>query len=195
MSLIIGVVLSASQLMYARDTWLRNVKPNLLSWWGWSVLMLTSVYAQYVNEGWEWNLMGLLISAFGCLLIGCVAFTRKQYQLLKSDYYFLAASIVCLVLYLVSEDALLTTSYSILADFAIGWPTIRKAYKKPENEQSKAWIVGWFCWSGTLLLCIGHEWIYGLFPLYLWLWCGAMLLLTSKKRIRQSNMEIKSSKS
>lgn len=195
LSIAVAVVLAASQLLYAADTWKLRVRPNLLSWWGWSALMLTSVYAQYREEGWEWNLMGLLISAIGCSVIGWTAFVRKNYQLLKSDFYFLAASVVCVVLYLLSENAMLTTIYSVLADFAIGWPTIRKAFRRPQNEKSVAWTIGWFCWSATLILCIGHEWIYAIFPIYLWIWCSVMLLLTRKSRLikTQSSNEMKSS--
>jgi hypothetical protein len=77
-----------------------------------------------------------------------------------------------------SNDPWLTTIFATLADMIIGLPTILKSYKDPENEKSNAWLISLFSWSLTLSISFNHDFMYAIFPIYVWLYCVTIVYLT-----------------
>ncbi|MBX7107786.1 MAG: hypothetical protein K1X61_03960 [Chitinophagales bacterium] len=177
-SFVAGLLIIAAQLILLRDVYQGKMRPSLLSWLGWALLMGTSLLSQIAGIGWQWSLTGLLLSTIGCFAIFFLSFIINNYQVSKGDGVFLLLGLVCLCIYVVSEDPVITTVFAILADFVAGIPTILSAYKKPEMQKTSAWYFGFISWSFSLLLCFGHEWLYALFPVYLFLYNGAMVYLT-----------------
>lgn len=177
-----GTLIVFAQVVLLRDVYRRKMHPSLLSWLGWALLMGTSLVAQIWGSGWQWSLVGLFLSTLGCLAIFTLAAYMNHFMVRKSDWIFLSLGLICLVIYLLSKDPWLTTGFAILADFTAGFPTIQQGYARPHTQKSLAWLLALISWSFALLICIGHEWLYALFPIYLFLYNGTMLYLT---RIRQ----------
>lgn len=182
-SFFAGSLIVFAQLTLIRDVFRKKISPSLLSWFGWALLMGTGLLSQIIEKGWEWNLIGLSISTLGCLFIFLSAWILNNYLIKKSDWSFLVLGLVCLFIYITSKDPWLTTGFAILADFIVGIPTLVHAYKNPVTQRTFAWTIGFFSWILTIFICIGHEWIYALFPIYLLLYNGAMMLLTRRSRI------------
>ena len=180
-SLIAGLFIVTAQFVLWRDVYKRKISPGLLSWFGWFLLMGVSLIAQILVDGWKWSLTGLAMSAFGCFVIFTTALLMKNYLLKNSDWIFLFLGLICLILYLISKDAWITTGFAILADFVVGIPTLIHAYRNPLSQKSKAWMLAFISWSFTLILCIGQPLLYALFPVYLFLYNIAMLILTNRK--------------
>ncbi|MFT4602782.1 MAG: hypothetical protein ACI857_002969, partial [Arenicella sp.] len=88
--------------------------------------MGTGVISQIIQEGWDWSHSGVLLSAIGCAAIAVTAVIAKNYTLEKKDWVFLLIGILCLLIYMISKDALITTIFAIVADFVIGIPTLKK---------------------------------------------------------------------
>jgi hypothetical protein len=160
-----------------RDVYRKKIQPSVLSWFGWGLLMGTSVVAQVIEKGWDWSHTGVLLSAFGCAIIAIIAVLTKNYTLEKKDWIFLIIGLFCLLIYMVSKDAWLTTIFAILADFLIGIPTLRKAYFNPKSERSIAWMFSLTTWTLSLLICFHHGLIYALFPIYLFLYVATFMYL------------------
>ena len=129
-------LLLIAQVIYIRNTWTKKTHPNILSWIGWSLLMATSMISQILEEGWDIRHLGVCLSSLGCAMVVLVASARKNFVLEKSDWWFLFMGAVCVVLYLVTKDPLLTTIFAISADFVLGLPTLIKAHRYPEKERS-----------------------------------------------------------
>jgi len=180
-SLIAAIFIVTAQFILWRDVYKRKISPGILSWFGWFLLMGVSLVAQILVDGWKWSLTGLAMSAFGCMVIFTTAFTMKNYLLKNSDWIFLFLGMMCLILYLISKDAWITTGFAILADFVVGIPTLLHAYRNPISQKSKAWMLAFISWSFTLILCIGQPFLYALFPIYLFLYNIVMLVLTNRK--------------
>lgn len=170
-----------TQVMYVRDVIKKKVKPSVLSWFGWALLMGVGMFSQIVESGLEYSQLGVIVCTFGCIAIGVTALILKNYSLKKIDWYILAAGLFCLVLYAVSNNAWLTTIYSITADFIIAIPTLIKVFANPETEKSKAWYISFVSWSLTLVLCFNHDLLYALFPIYLFTFCSAIIILMNRK--------------
>lgn len=177
-----GVVIGGAQLIYLSNTIRKKIKPSVLSWLGWAFLMGTSVVSQVVSKGWQWSMTSILFSAFGCLTIAAVAFFSGNFSLLRKDWSFLVLGCVCLCIYVLSSNPWATTIFAITADALLGIPTIAKAWRDPGSERSPAWVLGVISSTLALVICVGHDVIYVLFPAYLFLFNGAMVVLTRLRR-------------
>lgn len=180
-SFVAGGFIIAAQVVLVIDVLRKKLKPSILSWVGWALLMGTGLISQILEKGWEWSQIGLLCSALGCVCIVISAWLRNYYLLVNSDFRYLILGLVCLGIYFISKDAWITTIFAILADFIVGIPTLIHAYKNPQSQKSVAWSLGFISFSFSLILCIGQLYLYALFPVYLFLYNGAMVLLTHSK--------------
>lgn len=184
------------QVNFILDIFKRKIRPSALSWIGWVLLMGTSLMAQVLSKGWEWNLTGLAFSTFGCFIIFIISISLNQYIIKKTDWIFMALGFICVLIYFQSHDPWFTTCFAILADLAVGIPTLIHAYKDPQTQKSIAWKLGFVSWIFSLVLCIGHDWLYALFPIYLFVFNGTMIFLTERTATHfqksQANKEIDS---
>jgi len=57
-----------------------------------------------------------------------------------------------------------------------------KAWRDPGSERSLAWVLGVASSTLALVICVGHDWIYVLFPAYLLLFNGVMAYWTQLRR-------------
>jgi hypothetical protein len=183
LGLLAGLVIGSAQLVYILHTLKKKVTPSVLSWFGWACLMGTSVVSQVVTKGWQWSMTSILCSTMGCLTIAGVALLSGNFSFRKKDLVFLFVGLACVGIYLLSADPWVTTIFAILADALLGIPTLRKAFKDPASEQSIAWVLGVISSTLALMICFHHDWIYVLFPAYLFLFNGAMAGLTRSRGV------------
>ena len=160
----------------------KKIKPSLLSWYGWALLMGTLIAVQLISFGWDWSLMSIITCTLGCIAIGTASIIKRNYTLNNTDWWFISLGFICILLYLISNNAWLTTIFATLADLIIGLPTIIKAYKDPINEKSNAWLISLFSWSLTLSISFNHDFVYAIFPIYVWLYCITIVYLLHLKK-------------
>lgn len=182
---VIGVVIIGlmvvTQVMYITDVLKRKITPSLLTWFGWTLLMGVSLIAQIVESGLEYSQFGMITATLGCFAIGVTALVIRNYSLKQMDWYILGAGLLCLVLYLISKNAWLTTIYSIVADFIIAIPMLIKVIKDPESEKTNAWYISFATWTLTLIICFNHDALYAIFPIYLFVYCVMIIVLMNRK--------------
>lgn len=185
LSVIAGLLLVAASVSYiisilTKDTE-KRITPRPLSWFGWALMMGISVISQVISDGLEWNQIGLFASTFFCILIPVVTLVVRRYSIKPMDWVCLVLGLICIGVYLSTRNALLTTCLAIIADFIVAIPTLHNAYVDPKSEKTSAWLYGVLSWSLTLIVCIGNVWVYALFPLYLFVLNGTMIILTHRK--------------
>jgi hypothetical protein len=179
--IITGGLMVTTQMIYIKDIIQIRVRPSLLSWFGWFLLMGASLWSQIDELGWEWSLMGVMVSVLGCFMIAMISLFKNNFSLKKMDWLVLLCGLVCVGLFIVSKDPVLTTIYAVVADFLIGIPTIIKAYNEPASEKSVAWKIGLLTWTLSLLICFNHDWVMSLFPMYLFIFSFTMVVLQNRK--------------
>ena len=142
--IIIGVItvclMVITQGIYIIDVIKKKIVPSLLTWFGWALLMGVSLVAQISESGLAYSQLGMITATLGCLSISVIALVLNNYSLKKVDWFILAIGLFCLVLYLVSKNAWLTTIYSILADLIIAIPMFTKVIKNPQSEKNKCLV-------------------------------------------------------
>jgi len=185
LGLVAGIIIFGAQVVYLINTIGRKVRPSVLSWTGWAFLMGTSVVAQVVGKGWQWSMTGILFSTVGCLAISTTAVLTRNYSLERKDWLYVILGALCVGVYLLSANPWMTTIFAIGADAVLGVPTIKKAWHDPVSERSWAWVMGVISSTLALVICVGHDWIYVLFPGYLVLFNGLLAYLTQVAPRRQ----------
>jgi len=161
------MIIGSAQLIYLVNTMRKKVRPSVLSWLGWAFLMGTSLVSQIVVKGWQWSLSSILCSTMGCLAIVLSALLSRNFSLVARDWTFLLLGLCCMGIYYWSGDAWVTTIFAILADALLAVPTLMKAWRDPASERSVAWLLGVVSSVLALIICIGHDPLYLLFPTYL----------------------------
>lgn len=162
-----GLIIGGAQLIYLANTLRRKVRPSVLSWLGWAFLMGTSLVSQIVVKGWQWSLSSILCSTAGCVAIVVSALLSRNFSLARRDWAFLLLGLCCMGIYYWSGDAWVTTIFAILADALLAVPTLLKAMREPASERSVAWLLGVISSVLALIICIGHDPLYFMFPTYL----------------------------
>jgi hypothetical protein len=178
--LIAGSLTIASPLSYLYQVGKKKVRPSILSWYGWSVLMGISIISQIVTEGWSSNLLTITLSAVGCFTI---AFSARHFlghfSLNKKDWSYMYAGTVCILIYFLFSNQWLTTFLAIAADFILAIPTLKMAYFSPQNEKSYTWPLALASWAMTFSVLLSNfSWIFSLWPIYLIMFNGTMTFLT-----------------
>src|ERR1700743_429568 len=109
MGLLAGIIIAGAQFIYILNTLKKKITPSVLSWFGWACLMGTSILSQVIAKGWQWSMTSILFSTVGCLTIAAVAFLSKNFSFRKIDLGFLVAGLGCVVIYVLSDNAWVTT--------------------------------------------------------------------------------------
>jgi len=181
LSLIASILIIVAQAIYILQIIQRKIKPSILSWFGWLLLMGITLLSQIIEDGWDISQIGFVIAEVGCFLIVLISFVLKQYNFKKPDLIYLFLGLACMFIYLFSHDSWMTTLSAICADLIIAIPILTKSYSDPESERSIAWPIGFFSWIISLYLSLKGGAIYMLFPAYVVFFYIVMLGLTYRK--------------
>jgi len=188
LGLLAGIIIGSAQVIYLINTIMKKVRPSVLSWTGWAFLMGTSVVSQVVGKGWQWSMTSVLFSTVGCLAIGMTALATRNYSLERKDWQYVVWGALCVCIYLLSGNPWITTVFAICADGVLAVPTVVKAWRDPMSERSLAWVLGIVSSTLALIICVGHDCLYVLFPAYLFVFNGAMAYLTRMPRRISANI-------
>ena len=136
---IIGAVIaSLGGLYYLYETIVGKAKPNRVTWLLWGLFPMITFVAQRSQgvEGLSW---ATFAAGFTPLLVVIASFFNKKayWKTKASDYYLMAAAVLGIVLWAVTDNPNLAILFSLVADFLAGLPTLIKSYKHPETE---SWI-------------------------------------------------------
>jgi hypothetical protein len=153
------------------------------SWIGWALMMGISLFSQVMEKGWQWNQAGLTLSVIGCVVTAI--FSLKHGVIVWWDWLCLLLGALCVIVYLSTKNAWLTTIMAIVADFIVALPTQHNAYIDPKKERSIAWHFGAMAYLVNCISCMGSAWLYAAFPLYLLCMNSSMVYLTTRRVFKQ----------
>lgn len=167
---------------YFIDTLKGKVKPNKVSWFLWTLAPMIAFFAM-LNKGTGLEMFTTFIVGFVPLIILIASFFNKEadWKLTTLDYICGAASLGGLVLWYITKEPNVAIVFSILADGLAAVPTMVKAYKEPETEESSIFFFGIV--NAAFGLLVLTEWKfanYG-FNLYLFFLSFALWILTNQK--------------
>ena len=168
-----------------------RMKAVVLSWLGWSMLMGISVVAQVQAQAWtwDWNLLSVLLSATGCMVIGIIGLWTGNFSRGKGDVLCLVAGLACMVVFFLTSNPWITTVLAIIADLLVAIPMLERAFKDPAGHRTDAWPIAFSAWTLTAIsILFNFSLLHMLWPLYLIGFSGLMSYLSffRAKRMAES---------
>lgn len=179
---ILGAILgSLGGFYYLYETVLGRTQPNRITWLLWGIFPMVIFAAQRAQgvAGVSWT---SFVAGFMPLLIVAVSFfNRKAYWKSEPrDYYLMAAAIVGIALWAVTDNPNLALLFSLLADMLAGLPTLIKAYRHPGSESWVAYAISTFGFGISLLSVQVHNLENTAFVAYVFILNGALAILASR---------------
>ena len=181
---IIGAIIgSLGGFYYLYETITGKAQPNRITWLLWGIFPMVIFVAQRAQgvEGLSWT---SFVAGFTPLLIVAASFlNRKAYWKSEPrDYYLMAAAIVGIILWAVTDNPILALLFALLADLLAGIPTLIKSYRHPRSESWIAYAISTFGFGISLLSVHTFDLENAAFVTYVFAFNGACALLASRGR-------------
>ncbi len=180
---ILGAILgSLGGFYYLYETILGRTQPNRITWLLWGIFPMVIFAAQRAQgvQGVSWASFVAGFTPF--LIVAASFFNRKAYWKSEPrDYGLMAAAIVGIVLWAVTDNPNLALLFSLLADILAGLPTLIKAYRYPESESWVAYAISTFGFGISLLSVKVHNLENTAFVAYVFILNGALAVLASRR--------------
>ena len=185
---IIGAVIaSLGGFYYLYETITGKAKPNRVTWLLWGLFPMIIFIAQRVQgvEGLSWVTFA---AGFTPFLILLASFLNKKayWKTEPKDYYLMAAAVVGIVLWLLTDNPNLAILFALAADLFAGLPTVIKAYKHPATESWIAYGISAVGFGLSILSIQTFSFESAAFVIYLFIINGLLAYFASRKKISTS---------
>lgn len=136
---ILGLIAVAmtiwAHIPYFLETIKGTNKPHIFTWIIWSLLTCIAFAAQIVGGGgagaWVTGATGLI-----CIAITIAAFRFGEKHITRSDWSMFLASLSAIPVWVATNDPLLAVIIVTIIDVSAVYPTFRKSWIKPWEENS-----------------------------------------------------------
>ena len=135
LTVIIGLI---GEGIYLRSIFKGDTKPHLFTWLIWSILCTIGYMAQLTDDTGPGTWALGVTALFSWLNTGlCLKYGEKVFT--RSDKVALAASLLSIIPWLLTDDPLGSVILISLIDLVGFYPTIRKSWIKPHEENLTAY--------------------------------------------------------
>lgn len=181
---IIGAIIgSLGGFYYLYETIAGRAQPNRITWLLWGIFPMVIFVAQRAQgvEGLSWVSFA---AGFTPLLVVVASFFNKKayWKSNPRDYGLMAAAIIGILLWAMTDNPNLAILLSLLADVLAGVPTLIKSYRHPRSESWIAYAVSAFGFGISFLSIQTHHFENTTFVAYLLILNGAFAVLASRGR-------------
>lgn len=181
---IVGAVIgSLGGLYYLYETIVGRAQPNRVTWLLWGLFPMIIFVAQRVQgvQGQSW--VSLLAGLTPLLVVAASVANRQAYwKTERRDYVLMAAAIVGIILWAVTNDPNLALLFALLADFLAAVPTAIKAYAHPASESWRAYAISTVGFGISVLALQTYTIENAAFVVYVFLMNGTLALLAARGR-------------
>jgi uncharacterized protein with PQ loop repeat len=163
--ILAGIITLLSILPYIRDILRGLTRPNLVTWWLWTLNGGILAFAQY-TAGASWTLAVVVAATIATAMVAVLAvpFGQRDYGLI--DAVCLVMALAALAGWWWTKDPLTAIVLGIVAEIFAVSPTIAKTYRAPETETpSTFWLTG-FATILSMIASTKFDLANLLFPIY-----------------------------
>jgi hypothetical protein len=186
-ALIGAVIGSLGGVYYLIQTLLGKAQPNRVTWLLWGLFPLVIFAAQRAQGVGSVSWASFLAGFVPLLVVAASAFNAKAYWKTEPrDYALMAAALVGLALWALTDRPNLALAFSVLADGLASVPTLIKAYRHPRSESWEAYALSAFGFGMSLASIRVHTLEHSLFLAYVFLLNATLALLASRGRRTKS---------
>lgn len=181
---IIGAIIgSLGGFYYLFETILGKAQPNRITWLLWGIFPMIIFVAQRA-QGTESVSWASFVAGFTPLLIVAASFFNKKayWKSEPRDYYLMAAAILGLLLWGITDKPNLALLCSLLADVLASIPTLIKSYHHPHSESWIAYALSAIGFGISFLAVQTNNFENAAFVGYVCLLNGTLAVLASRNR-------------
>ncbi len=181
---IIGAIIgSLGGFYYLYETIVGKAQPNRITWLLWGIFPMVIFVAQRA-QGVEDVSWASFVAGFTPLLVVAASFFNKNayWKSEPRDYVLMAAAVIGIVLWAMTDNPNLALLFSLLADMLAGTPTLIKSYRHPRSESWIAYGISAFGFGVSLLSVQTYNFENATFVAYLFILNGALAVLASRGR-------------
>lgn len=182
---------------YIVETLAGRVRPNRASWLMWAVAPAV-VLAAELQEGVGLRAVMTLGIVLGPVLVLLASYATKAayWKLGAFDWGCGALSALAVMLWAVTESAVVAIVLSIAADFLAAVPTVRKAVTHPETEHPLFFVLVSVGGGLTLLTLQSWTFVDWAFPLYIFAFPGVLAwLIWRQQRLAETHPRSRTARS
>lgn len=181
---IVGALIgSLGGCYYLAETLTGRAQPNRITWLLWGLFPMVIFVAQRAQgvAGVSW---ASFVAGLTPLLVVAASFFNKQayWRTEPRDVVLMAAAVLGLLLWALTDQPNLALLFSLLADGAASVPTLLKSYRHPQSESWVAYAVSAVGFGISLLSVQAHTFETTAFVAYLFLLNGTLAGLASRGR-------------
>lgn len=134
----IGIAIGfISYASYFKGIFQGKTKPHVFSWFVWAIINWTAFFAQFVSGGGAGAWI-TATNAFLCTFVAIIALFHGEKNITKSDWVSLIGALAGITGWVLTKNPLTAVILVSLADCFAIFPTFRKAYLKPYEENAFA---------------------------------------------------------
>jgi hypothetical protein len=181
---IVGSIIgSLGGFYYLYETIVGKAQPNRITWLLWGIFPMVIFVAQRAQgvESLSWT---SFVAGFTPLLIVAASFFNKKayWRSEPRDYYLMAAAIVGIILWAITDDPNVALLFALLADMLAGIPTLIKSYRHPQSESWIAYAISTVGFGISFLSVQTYDFENTAFVAYIFIMNGVLALLASRGR-------------
>lgn len=168
---------------YLYETIVGRAQPNRVTWLLWGTFPLIIFVAQRVQgvEGQSW--VSLIAGSTPLLIVAASLLNKQAYwKTQRRDYVLMAAAILGIVLWAVTDNPNLALLFALLADVLAAVPTLIKAYTHPASESWLAYAISAFGFGISVLALQTYSFENAAFVLNVFLMNFALAVLSVRGR-------------
>jgi hypothetical protein len=166
--LFVGTILaSAAYVPYIRDIMKHGVRPRLVSWVIWTLLLGLMTVVSVQERAWG-SALATGVSTMGCLAVVVLGWNYATRGVTRFEAATFVAALAGIALWLTLDTPLVVMLVAIAIDAAAYLPTLVHGWQDPEEESWLAYAVG-VVGEGAILAAILQQhgsFIAYAYPLY-----------------------------
>lgn len=141
-----------------------TVRPHIFSWIIWATLMAIGAAAQWSDNAGP-GAWSVAASAVFCLMISVASFINKgERYITRSDWLSFVSSLATIPLWIATDNPLYSVILITLIDALGYYPTFRKGYFHPNDENLLPYAMGIPKHIFGLIALLNVSWITFLYP-------------------------------
>lgn len=183
--IIAGILAIGGYIPYILSILMGKTRPNRATWFIWTIVGGLLAFS-YMAEG-DQNSIWLPLGYFLGPLITAILSIRYGYaEWTRLDTFCIVAALISIIPWVLSDSAAMTLIINVLIDSTGAIPTLVKTFREPETEDFTAWLI--FFVANTLQLFAISMWnLAALYPIYLFLLAGSMVVFILRGKFRKKN--------
>lgn len=174
---------------YLRDITHGQNKPNVVSWFMWTLGPIVGSFFQF-KAGAGLVALPTFMAGFGPLVVALYFLWHRNayWKLTVFDFFCGALSFLALIFYALTQNLVIAIIFAILSDFLAAIPTVAKSWKFPENESAQPYMIGIV--TNALGLLIIKDWTFSIysFGIYLVLINAVIAFCVYRKKIFETKI-------